>query len=141
MNCSFFPLFRAERFAAIGGDHAHPACCVESTADCAFALEVNRNQCVFSALTLGFGFRSPNIMISGIPDIMAKKDGAHVLFFHGYRNLHEKKMEEMIIFVLAETLNVERLIVVDPFDACTRPRKREREREMFLFARGVFLRA
>jgi hypothetical protein len=45
-----------------------------------------------------------------------------VVYFHAYRSLHEKKMEEMIIFVLAETLNVERLIVVDPFDACNEER-------------------
>ena len=42
--------------------------------------------------------------------------GAHILYFHAYRNLLEKKMEEMLLFVLAETINVESLIVVGKFN-------------------------
>ena len=59
---------------------------------------------------------NPNIFIHGITDVIAADGGANVLFFHSYRSVHEKKMEEMILFVLAETLNVERLVVVDPYD-------------------------
>jgi phosphoribosylpyrophosphate synthetase len=59
---------------------------------------------------------SPDVKISGIPEIAAAKHGANVLYFHAYRNLHEKKVEEMLLFVLAETANVKRLVVIDPFD-------------------------
>src|SRR3989338_830478 len=59
----------------------------------------------------------PNVKIEGIQDLINCEGGAHVLFFHGYRNLHEKKMEEMIIFVLCDTVNVEKLIVFDPYDS------------------------
>ncbi len=58
----------------------------------------------------------PNLKIHGVPDIMTHVGGANVLFFHAYRNMQDKKTEEMLLFVLAETFNVERLVVVDPFD-------------------------
>lgn len=58
----------------------------------------------------------PNLKISHVPEMMRVKSGASVLFFHAYRSMQEKKVEEMLLFVLAETCNVERLVVVDPFD-------------------------
>jgi hypothetical protein len=58
----------------------------------------------------------PNLKIFSVPEIMTHVGGANVIFFHAYRSLQEKKIEEMLLFVLTETVNVERLVVVDPFD-------------------------
>ncbi len=58
----------------------------------------------------------PNLKIHSVPEMMTHAGGARVLFFHAYRNMQDKKTEEMLLFVLAETFNVERLVVVDPFD-------------------------
>ena len=63
-----------------------------------------------------FSNNCPNIKIFDVPEIMTHVGGARILYFHAYRNLEEKKMEEMILFVLSETINIEMLLVVDPFD-------------------------
>ena len=55
-----------------------------------------------------FSNHCPNMKIFDVPEIMTHPGGARVLYFHAYRNLEQKKMEEMILFVLAETINVER---------------------------------
>jgi len=63
-----------------------------------------------------FSNQCPNMKILDVPELMTQVGGATVLYFHAYRDLRAKKMEEMLLFVLTETFNVERLVVVDPFD-------------------------
>mmetsp|Transcript_17500 Transcript_17500/g.26035 ORF Transcript_17500/g.26035 Transcript_17500/m.26035 type:complete len:333 (-) Transcript_17500:125-1123(-) len=58
----------------------------------------------------------PCILIPKIEEINKARGGANVLFFWQYNDLAEKKMEELILYVLADTANVKRLIAITPYD-------------------------
>lgn len=63
-----------------------------------------------------FPNQMPNIVIGDMDEIIGCQGGANVIYFSTYKNMEEKKMEEMIIFVLADTPNVNKLFVVDLYD-------------------------
>lgn len=57
----------------------------------------------------------PNIKID-LDAVLSAPGGAHILYFTCYNNVLAKKLEEMILFVLADTINVASLTVVDMYD-------------------------
>ncbi len=59
---------------------------------------------------------TPNIKIHGMNDIISCMGGADIVYFSQYNTMEEKKMEEMVIFVFADTLNVRSFTVVDMYD-------------------------
>jgi len=59
---------------------------------------------------------TPNIKIHGMNEIMSCVGGADIVYFSQYSSMEEKKMEEMVIFVFADSLNVRSLTVVDMYD-------------------------
>lgn len=61
-----------------------------------------------------FPDKTPNIKLLGMERV--QREPCHVVYFSQYTSIGEKKQEEMIIFVLADTYNVHRLTVVDMFD-------------------------
>lgn len=61
-----------------------------------------------------FPDETPNIVLKDLD--MVEEHPCEVVYFSQYHGMREKKEEELIIFVLAETRNVERLTVVDMFD-------------------------
>lgn len=58
----------------------------------------------------------PNIHIGCMKEIQNAPFGATIVYFSQYSNMLEKKIEEMIIFVLADTPNVKKLYIVDMYD-------------------------
>lgn len=58
----------------------------------------------------------PNIIIDDMEQIQNAHNGANIIYFSQYASLEEKKIEEMIIFVFADTYNVRSFTVVDLYD-------------------------
>jgi hypothetical protein len=70
-----------------------------------------------SRITRGFfPDRTPNIFIEGITEINTAPAMVDVVYFTQYEDMEQKKVEEIIIHVLADTRNVRSLTVVDLFD-------------------------
>jgi hypothetical protein len=63
-----------------------------------------------------FPDRTPNIFIEGITAINEAPEMVNVVYFTQYEDMEQKKVEEIIIHVLADTRNVRSLTVVDLFD-------------------------
>lgn len=64
-----------------------------------------------------FSNGDPNIFIPQMREVQNVCGGAHIVYFSSWSNMEEKKMEEIIIFVLADTQNVASMVVVDPYDS------------------------
>lgn len=58
----------------------------------------------------------PNILIHDMEQVQQAEHGSHIVYFSQYGSLGEKKIEEMIIFVFADTHNVRSLTIVDLYD-------------------------
>jgi phosphoribosylpyrophosphate synthetase len=63
-----------------------------------------------------FSDGTPNIKIHDVDKIMHCIGGADIVYFSQYSTMEEKKMEEMIIFVFADTRNVRSFTVIDMYD-------------------------
>ena len=64
-----------------------------------------------------FPDKTPNIQIDGIVEINTNTTGMiDIVYFTQYENMEQKKIEEYIIHVLADTRNLNSLTVVDLYD-------------------------
>lgn len=59
---------------------------------------------------------TPNIFIEGIDEIMRGTTSRDVVYFTQYHTMEQKMIEQMIMHVLADTLGIDRLTIIDLFD-------------------------
>ena len=64
-----------------------------------------------------FENNNPNLRIEEMEWVSPQvKSPVNILYFSDFTNMTEKKVEEIIIFVLADSVNVNKLVICDLFD-------------------------